>query len=176
MVIMFYKIIIISDSETTLAHIFRFTKTNNKKIPMKKLGFAFALFFFSQINFAQAWQGQGDQKFQVGFNGWGNGTGVTATYDYGIAKIISVGAGANFYFNDYKDDRKSFVFGRLNAHLQDVLDIPKQWDVYPGIDVGILGNTFGLGAHLGVRYFFNNNIGAFLEAGNNGSLGLSYNF
>jgi hypothetical protein len=38
-----------------------------------------------------------------------------------------------------------------------------------------IGNTFGLGAHLGVRYFFNNNVGAFIEAGNNG-IGLSFNF
>ena len=37
-------------------------------------------------------------------------------------------------------------------------------------------HTFGLGAHLGVRYFFNNNVGAFIEAGNNGSIGLSFNF
>ncbi len=142
---------------------------------MKKLVLLFAI-VFTQVGFAQAWQGKGDQKLQVGFSGWGNGTGLTATYDYGIANIVSVGAGANFYFDGYKDNHKAFVFGRLNVHLQDPLGMPSHWDVYPGLDVGVLGDTFGLGAHLGVRYYFNNNVGAFIEAGNNGSLGLSFNF
>ena len=146
---------------------------------MKKIVFVFAMFFLGQMTFAQAWEGNGDQKLQVGFNGWGNGSGITATYDYGISKLISVGAGANFYFSDYKDDNKDnnfFAFGRLNFHLQDALGMPSKWDLYPGLDVGVIGNTFGLGAHLGVRYFFNNNVGAFIEAGNNGSLGVSFNF
>lgn len=145
---------------------------------MKKIAFIFTM-FLGQITFAQAWQGNGDQKVQVGFNGWGNGSGITATYDYGISKVLSVGAGANFYFSGYKDnnDKNSFfAFGRLNFHLQDPLGMPSQWDLYPGLDVGVIGNTFGLGAHLGLRYFFNKNVGAFIEAGNNGSLGLSFNF
>lgn len=145
---------------------------------MKKIALLFIL-FIGQSAFAQAWEGKGDQKVQVGFNGWGNGTGITATYDYGISKVVSLGAGANFYFDGYKDSNKDnnfFAFGRVNFHLQDVLGMPSQWDLYPGVDVGVIGNTFGLGAHLGVRYFFNNNFGAFIEAGNNGSLGISFNF
>lgn len=143
---------------------------------MKKLVLFLAVFFLGQMTFAQAWQGKGDQKAQIGLNGWGNGTGLTATYDYGVAKMISVGAGANFYFDRYEDEKKIFVFGRLNVHLQDALKMSSKWDVYPGLDIGVLGNTFDLGAHLGVRYFFNNNVGVFLEAGNNGSLGVSLNF
>lgn len=142
----------------------------------KKVLVFLSLLFLGSMVFAQAWNGKGDQKLQIGLNGWGNGTGLTATYDYGISKIISVGAGANFYFDGYKDNHKTFVFGRLNAHLQEPLNLPEKWDVYPGLDLGVLGNTFGLGAHLGVRYFFNQNIGVFLEAGNNGSLGVSFNF
>lgn len=145
---------------------------------MKKIGLLFIL-FLGQMAFAQAWEGKGDQKVQIGFNGWGNGTGITATYDYGLSKVVSLGVGANFYFDGYKDGNKDnnfYAFGRVNFHLQDVLGMPSQWDLYPGVDVGVIGNTFGLGAHLGVRYFFNNNVGAFIEAGNNGSLGLSFNF
>lgn len=146
---------------------------------MKKLILVCSMFFLGQMAFAQAWSGKGDQKAQVGFNAWGYGTGITATYDYGLSNLLSVGAGANFYFDGYKDDDKDnnfFVFGRLNAHLQQPLGLPSQWDVYPGLDLGLLGNTFGLGAHIGVRYFFNDNIGAYLEAGNNGSIGVSFNF
>ena len=127
---------------------------------------------------AQAWNGKGDQKVQIGLSPWGYGTGITGTYDYGLGEILSVGGGANIYFSDYKDNDKSnnfFIFGRLNAHLQEVLGLDSKWDVYPGVDLGVIGNTFGLGAHIGARYFFNDKLGAFVEIGNNGSLGVSIN-
>ena len=146
---------------------------------MKKLMLVCSMLFLGQMAFAQAWTGKGDQKAQVGFNAWGYGSGITATYDYGLSNLLSVGAGANFYFDGYKDDNKDnnfFVFGRLNAHLQQPLGLPAQWDIYPGLDLGLLGDSFGLGAHIGVRYFFNENIGTYLEAGNNGSIGVSFNF
>lgn len=136
------------------------------------------MMLFSQAAFAQAWSGKGDQKIQVGFNGWGYGTGITATYDYGLGNIISIGAGANMYFDGYKDDNKDnnfFVFGRLNAHLQQPLGLPSKWDIYPGVDLGVLGEDFGIGAHIGVRYFFTPKVGIYGEFGNNGSLGLSFN-
>lgn len=146
---------------------------------MKKLVLACAFLFAGQLAYSQAWSGKGDQKIQVGFNGWGYGTGITATYDYGLSKIISLGAGANFYFDHsdakYHDDNFG-VFGRLNFHLQQPLNLPSNWDIYPGIDLGVLGKhgTY-FGAHIGARYFFNNNVGIFIEAGNNGSLGVSFN-
>ncbi|MDO4224420.1 MAG: hypothetical protein Q4C75_00825 [Bergeyella zoohelcum] len=146
---------------------------------MKKLILAFSMLFIGSVVSAQAWNGKGDQKVQVGLNGWGNGTGITATYDYGLSHLVSLGAGANAYFSGYKDSNNSnnfFIFGRVNFHLQDVLDLPSKWDIYPGADVGVLGNTFGIGVHLGARYYFTDKIGAFIEAGNNGSLGVSFNF
>ncbi|MCG7279822.1 hypothetical protein MHJ94_00755 [Chryseobacterium taklimakanense] len=145
---------------------------------MKKVIVAFSLVLGFNLFSAQAWNGTADQKVQIGLGAWGNGTGITGTYDYGISNLLSVGAGANLYFDNYKDDNKDnrfFIFGRLNAHLQEPLGLPEQWDIYPGLDLGLLGNTFGLGAHIGVRYFFNDKFGAFLEAGNNGSLGVSIN-
>ena len=145
---------------------------------MKKLFLALLFAGLSQTAFSQAWNGQGDQKVQIGLSGWGNGTGITGTYDYGITDLISLGAGANLYFDNYKDnnkDHKFFIFGRVNFHLQDILEMPEKWDVYPGADVGVIGNTFGLGVHLGARYFINDKFGIFVEAGNNGSLGVSIN-
>lgn len=133
---------------------------------------------FGQTAFAQAWSGKGDQKIQIGFNGYGYGTGITGTYDYGLSKIISVGAGANFFFdhdNDKYKDNDFGIFGRLNFHLQEPLGLPEKWDIYPGLDLGLLGDQTFFGAHVGVRYFFNNNVGIFLEAGNNGSVGVSFN-
>ncbi|MBV2166469.1 DUF6646 family protein [Kaistella sp.] len=147
---------------------------------MKKLVLVCSMFFLGQMAFAQAWNGKGDQKLQVGFNGWGYGTGITATYDYGLGNIVSLGAGANFFFdhnNDKYADDDFGVFGRVNFHLQEPLSLPEKWDIYPGVDLGLLGKSGTyFGAHLGVRYFFNNNVGIYGEFGNNGSLGVSFNF
>ncbi|PWN58618.1 MULTISPECIES: DUF6646 family protein [Chryseobacterium] len=145
---------------------------------MKKLFFMVMIFFFGAMANAQAWTGKGDQKVQLGLSAWGYGTGVTGTYDYGLNKLISVGAGINGYFSNYKNndkDNRVFVFGRLNFHLQEALNLPSKWDIYPGVDLGVLGKDFGIGAHIGARYFFTEKIGVFAEVGNNGSLGVSFN-
>ncbi|RXM50989.1 MULTISPECIES: DUF6646 family protein [unclassified Chryseobacterium] len=145
---------------------------------MKKLVFMVLMFFFGITANAQAWTGKGDQKVQLGLSAWGYGTGITGTYDYGLNKLISVGAGLNGYFSNYKNndkDNRVFVFGRLNFHLQEALNLPPKLDIYPGVDVGVVGKDFGIGAHIGARYFFTERIGVFAEVGNNGSLGVSFN-
>ncbi|WP_250252680.1 DUF6646 family protein [Chryseobacterium sp. Marseille-Q3244] len=145
---------------------------------MKKLVFMVMMFFFGITANAQAWTGKGDQKVQLGLSAWGYGTGITGTYDYGLNKLISVGAGLNGYFSNYKNNDKNnrvFVFGRLNFHLQEALNLPPKLDIYPGVDVGVVGKDFGIGAHIGARYFFTERIGVFAEVGNNGSLGVSFN-
>ncbi|SHE46675.1 DUF6646 family protein [Chryseobacterium vrystaatense] len=145
---------------------------------MKKLFFVLMMGFLGTVANAQAYTGKGDQKIQLGMSAWGYGTGVTGTYDYGLNKLLSVGAGLNAYFGDYKDndkDNRVFVFGRLNFHLQEALDLPSKWDIYPGVDVGVLGKDFGIGAHIGARYFFTEKVGVFAEVGNNGSIGVSFN-
>ncbi|MGC4129516.1 MAG: hypothetical protein QM564_08120 [Bergeyella sp.] len=145
---------------------------------MKKFLIAGVLVLFSNFISAQAWSGSGDQKVQIGLSAWGNGTGITGTYDYGVSDMLSVGGGANIYFSNYKDDDKNnnfFIFGRLNVHLQEALGLEDKWDIYPGLDVGVIRNTFELGAHIGARYFFNDKFGAFVELGNNGSVGVSIN-
>ncbi|TXF75913.1 DUF6646 family protein [Chryseobacterium sp.] len=146
---------------------------------MKKLFFAFSILFAGSMLSAQAWTGKGDQKVQAGLNAWGYGTGLTGTYDYGLSNLVSVGAGLNIYFDGYRNndiDNNIFAFGRVNFHLQDALQLPEKWDVYPGVDLGVLGRDFGIGVHIGARYFFTEKWGAFAEVGNNGSLGVSFNF
>lgn len=145
---------------------------------MKKLVLMLMLFMGAAVS-AQAYTGKGDQKVNLGLNAWGYGTGITATYDYGLNQLISVGAGGNAYFDNYKDNNKDnrvFIFGRVNFHLKEALQLPEQLDIYPGVDLGVLGRDFGIGAHIGARYFFTDNIGVFAEVGNNGSLGVSFNF
>ncbi|BEV05320.1 DUF6646 family protein [Chryseobacterium gambrini] len=145
---------------------------------MKKLFFMLVLMLAGTFVNAQAWTGKGDQKINTGLSAWGYGTGITGTYDYGLNKLISVGAGLNIYFDNYKDNddkNRAFVFGRINFHLKDALQLPEKLDIYPGADVGVVGSNFGLGAHIGARYFFTERIGVFAEVGNNGSLGVSIN-
>ena len=123
---------------------------------MKKLILLLTVSFLGQMAFAQnAWNGQGDNKLQIGFNAYGSGTGLKATYDFGVHEMISVGVGGDFYFK--------------------VLNLPAELDVYPGLSLGILGNTFGWGIHAGVRYFFTPKFGAFVELGNRGGIGVSIN-
>ncbi|MDQ8142214.1 DUF6646 family protein [Chryseobacterium sp. CFS15] len=145
---------------------------------MKKLVFMLMVFAGVAVS-AQAYTGKGDQKVNLGLNAWGYGTGITATYDYGLNQLISVGAGANAYFDGYKDNNKDnrvFIFGRVNFHLNEALELPEKLDIYPGVDLGVLGRDFGIGAHIGARYFFTEKVGVFAEVGNSGSLGVSFNF
>lgn len=145
---------------------------------MKKLVFMLMFFIGATVS-AQAYIGKGDQKVNLGLNAWGYGTGISATYDYGLNQLISVGAGGNAYFDNYKDNNKDnrvFIFGRVNFHLREALQLPEQLDIYPGVDLGVLGRDFGIGAHIGARYFFTDKFGIFAEVGNNGSLGVSFNF
>jgi hypothetical protein len=153
--------------------------SNNLKIKsMKKLVFMLMVFVGATVS-AQAYTGKGDQKVNLGLNAWGYGTGISATYDYGLNQLISVGAGGNAYFDNYRDNNKDnrvFIFGRVNFHLREALQLPEQLDIYPGVDLGVLGRDFGIGAHIGARYFFTDKFGVFAEVGNNGSLGVSFNF
>ncbi|HEX7869948.1 MAG TPA: DUF6646 family protein [Chryseobacterium sp.] len=145
---------------------------------MKKLVFMLMIFVGATVS-AQAYTGKGDQKVNLGLNAWGYGTGISATYDYGLNQLISVGAGGNAYFDNYRDNNKDnrvFIFGRVNFHLREALQLPEQLDIYPGVDLGVLGRDFGIGAHIGARYFFTDNFGVFAEVGNNGNLGVSFNF
>ena len=130
---------------------------------------------------AQAWNGQGDQKLQAGINIWGKGNfGVKGSYDYGIADNVSIGAGAAIYFkgdtkNENRDKAEFSIYGRANYHLQSLLELPKNFDIYPGITMGVMGDSFDFGAHIGFRYFFTDKIGAYAEVGNRGGIGIVFN-
>lgn len=135
---------------------------------------ALLLFVTSTLQ-AQNYTGKNDQKIQVGFNFYGHGTGIKATYDYGLNENFSIGAGANF-FNTGDYESKFFVFARGDYHFATALNAPDELDLYLGAELGLLGNTdFGIGGHLGARYSFSNSISGFLEVGNNGAIGIAIN-
>lgn len=142
---------------------------------MKKRILIPLLFIVCSVVSAQAYEGKGDMKINAGLNAYGYGAGVSGSIDFGILEWLSVGGGTKLYFTDNKKDESFFVFGRANFHLGQYLNMPSKWDVYPGLNLGLLGDTFGWNAYLGARYFFNETWGIYTELGSNGSLGVSIN-
>ena len=155
----------------------------------KTLLFIAILLMINTISNAQAWDGKGDTKINISYeiystnllNTYGNiGDGISASIDYGITENISIGTGivynpqyTNFYFNI-----------RSDYHFQNLLELSSNFDIYAGADIGL--NTYeqswdfeqkwGLGLHIGTRFMFTDAIGLYLEFGNRGNAGLSYNF
>lgn len=129
---------------------------------MKKiftLGLLLSAFFAN----AQAFSGKGDNKFQVGANFQDHATGIMATYDYGIGENMSIGFYTTYLLGVDGDGSKfedEFdLKARFNANIGNVIGLPENIDVYPGLNLGLRN----FGAHLGGRYFFTNGFGVFTE-------------
>ena len=115
---------------------------------------------------AQGYSGKGDQKFQVGANLQDKGTGITASYDYGLGENISVGAVSSYSLgigNELDNGaRERFdAKARFSAHLGPVMGVSDRFDLYPGLDLGL--KNFGF--HTGARYFFSEGFGVYTELG-----------
>lgn len=138
---------------------------------MKKLILLLTILSVSFID-AQAFIGKNDNKFQVGANFQENGTGLNVSYDYGIGENISIGLSSTYLLgvndalkNNMIDDlNASFdnrfdVRARFNANLGNVINIDQNFDIYPGLSLGLKN----FGGHLGARYFFTDGFGIYTE-------------
>lgn len=138
---------------------------------MKVLITIFALFCF-HTNFAQAYSGAGDVKFQLGANFQNNGTGIMGSLDFGVGENISLGVASTYLLgidkitNENGDEEPFAKFedrfdfrARLNANLGNVINVDENFDVYPGLYVSLKN----FGGHLGARYFFTSGFGVFTE-------------
>lgn len=124
--------------------------------------------------YSQSYDGKGDQMINLGYEAYGYGEGIKATFDYGLSDLFSIGAGASAYFNNEKNDY--FIYARSNIHLGIALDLPCKFDIYPGVELGYLSSEkIGISGYVGFRYLFTKNFGLFAEVGNNGAFGLSFN-
>lgn len=118
---------------------------------------------------AQAFNGKGDVKGQIGLNAQDGGSGIFVSSDFGIGENMSLGLTANYLLSASKDplgNLPSFsdridVKARFSANLGSVLQLDPKMDVYPGLDLGLKN----FGGHLGFRYFFTDGFGVFGEAG-----------
>ena len=131
---------------------------------MKK--FTLLLFLCSFFINAQVFTGKDDKKFQVGALFQDRGTGIVATFDFGLGQNMSIGAVSSYLLGikDVPNSDAEFLDRfdakiRFNANIADVLGAEEKLDVYPGLNLGIRN----FGAHLGARYFFTEGFGIYAE-------------
>ncbi|RPH32289.1 MAG: hypothetical protein EHM93_09935 [Bacteroidales bacterium] len=167
---------------------------------MRKAGIiVLLLFVFVATSNAQSPLAKGSKQINagVGFSGWG--VPIYVGMDFGVYKDITVGFEASFRSYNQKfvgENYRSTIFGfsgNGNYHFNSLLEIPNQWDVYAGLNLGYYiwttssnypgdgASGLGLGAQVGARYFFKNNFGVNLEFGggnafSGGKFGITYIF
>lgn len=137
---------------------------------MKKYLLIFALSLFTTAGFAQVDNYNGAQNLKIGANFFGNNNNLKVAYNYGISEMFSVGTGV-YAFND------SYAFVRGDFHLGALVSLPTNLGVYAAIELGVIGIDFlNFDPQLGVAYAISNSIDLYLEVGNTGTVGVSFNF
>lgn len=132
---------------------------------MKNILCIVALLAFSFGN-AQAFIGDGDQKFQVGANIQEDATGVNISFDHGLGENISIGLSSSYalggasYIEHLDFGDRFDLKARFNANLGNVINIDENFDLYPGLNLSLKN----FGGHIGARYFFTEGFGLFTEA------------
>jgi hypothetical protein len=133
----------------------------------------------------------------IGLSEWG--IPVYVGLDFGIHKDLSFGIEGSFrsYNQNYTGSRYNSTIiglsGNMNYHFNRILEIPRNWDFYAGLNLGYYfwatpsnypgtgSSGLGLGGQIGGRYYINNNFGLNLEVGGGnaftgGKFGISYIF
>ena len=131
---------------------------------MKNILLVVALLAISFGN-AQAFEGKGDTKFQVGANFQEYATGINVSYDYGLGENMSIGLSSTYALGisdgldaDFGD--RFDLKARFNANLGNVINIDENFDFYPGLSLSLKN----FGGHVGARYFFSQGFGVYSEA------------
>lgn len=144
---------------------------------------------------AQSPIGQGGSQLNFGVGLYSSGFPIYLGMDWGVHPDITLGGqlGVDLAF-DYLS-----IAGRGDYHFNTILDIPRDWDFYAGLSVGVAADITGhhhdhphyhdhnhisgfeLGLQVGGRYYWNRSWGINLELGgglllSGGRLGLSKRF
>jgi outer membrane immunogenic protein len=145
---------------------------------------------------AQAPIGIGEFQINAGLGFSNSGVPIYGGFDVGVHEDITVGGELSFRAYDDSWDGTTYnhsmigIAGNANYHLNTVLEIPSEWDVYGGLNLGFYivtsdsgyggpeDSSFGLGAQVGGRYYFNEKYGINLEFGggstfSGGKIGIS---
>ena len=150
---------------------------------MKKLIILSFLLATTQVAFSQYFLSKGQSQLNagLGFSSWG--LPVYVGFDVGVHPDISIGGELSFrsYNNKFQDNKYRHnivgISGNGNYHFNTVLDIPRAWDFYAGLNLGFYfwnsdddydgdgSSGLGLGAQVGGRYYFSEKFGINLEVG-----------
>jgi hypothetical protein len=146
---------------------------------MKKIIFTLLfgglLFGFSGSAFAQENHGGALNAFVK----FGSDSRIGANYEIQVAKNFTVAPEVVIPFDfDY------FVLGaRADYYFDSLLKLPTEWDIYAGVDTGIIVNgedSFDINIHAGVEYKFTEHWGILGEFGggtsSTGGIGVAYHF
>lgn len=168
---------------------------NKKKI--NKLVVVVVLCLSSIVALAQNPLEKGRAQINTGFGLSNYGLPVYVGFDYGIHKDISIGGEFSFrsYSENWAGNKYSHTLygfsGNANYHFNDILDMPSQWNLYAGLNVGfyswVSGSGYGgshtsglgLGGQVGGRYYFTEKLGVNLEFGggnvaSGGKIGITF--
>jgi outer membrane immunogenic protein len=167
---------------------------------MRRLSLFFLLLIFALTTAsAQSPLGRGDKQLNAGFGFSDLGTPIYAGMDFGIYQNVTAGFEGSFRSynqhvsnNNYRINILGFS-GNGNYHFSSLLEIPSEWDIYAGLNLGFYhwstpsgytgsgSSGLKLGIQIGGRYFFSRNFGINLELGgsnamSSGKLGITYLF
>lgn len=166
---------------------------------MKKINILTTVFlmWISMVTFAQSPLPVGKSQLNVGVGLSEWGVPVYLGIDHSVHKDITLGG--EFSYRSYREKWDSDYYrhnimgfsGNGNYHFNSVFNIPRNWDLYAGLNAGFFvwsspstyggshSSGLGLGAQVGARYYFNNSLGINLEVGSGnafsgGKLGLTF--
>lgn len=168
---------------------------------MKKgiLTFIVTVLFSAFLSAQEAPLAQGQMQLNAGFGFSSWGLPVYVGLDYGVHPDISIGG--ELSFRSYSDNWNNSDYNHTvigisangNYHFNTLMEIPSNWDVYAGLNLGFYIYTsdkdyggsnssgLGLGAQIGGRYYWSENWGVNLEFGggnafSGGKVGITYKF
>ncbi|MBA4250591.1 MAG: hypothetical protein C0442_02545 [Chlorobiaceae bacterium] len=137
------------------------------------------LLFITTASFAQtsAVKGTNQVNVGVGFSNWG--VPIYLGFDHYVSNDISLGLEGSFRSHNENHHEHNIIgfSGNGNYHFNRVLNIPRNFDFYAGLNIGYYSWTdhdnnyanhntgLGLGAQVGGRYFFSSKAGINLEFG-----------
>ena len=149
---------------------------------MRKLFLSLGLMFLVSMGYAQSPLRVGQTQLNVGLGLSDYGLPVYVGFDHAVHPDITLGGELSYRGyddHDYYDYHLNSwgISGNGNYHFNSILDIPRNWDFYAGLNVGFYvwnapdgyhgdhTSGLGLGAQIGGRYYFNNKVGINLEVG-----------
>ena len=163
---------------------------------MKQLFLILALIVGVTAIVAQSPLAGGGTQLNAGFGLSGWGVPVYVGLDFGLGRDVTVGG--ELSYRSYKEDWNNGhydhsvigISGNLNYHFNHILEIPRDWDLYAGLNVGYYvfrnpdnypgsqSSQLGVAGQIGGRYYFTDTVGINLEFGggnafSGGKLGVS---